>query len=224
MQLFLLLFPIAALIGYFFTDSFVLRSLTTILCFAIVVWVGVSRPRLRGVGWVAIALAFSLAGDYVLGHWGGGFTGFVSGVGLFLLAHLAYMAYSLRCGRMAWWFFAALAVVFGVYYVALVRPAISDGVTRTAVLAYILVSCLSMAAALGIGKGTMPYNRWARLLFIVGIGSLLFSDFLIAQKRFLHEGSLYMLMMPTYFASQILVTAAVVWQRLWQKGRVFVQI
>ena len=81
-----------------------------------------------------------------------------------------------------------------------------DDITRYAVLAYILVSCLSLAAAAGLH---LP-NRFARILFIAGIASLLFSDLLIAQKRFLHDGTLYILMMPTYFASQILVTAAII--------------
>ena len=65
-----------------------------------------------------------------------------------------------------------------------------------------------MAAAVGIGRGCMIVSRFSRALFIIGIASLLFSDLLIAQKRFLHDGTLYPLMMPTYLASQLLVTAS----------------
>ena len=214
----ILLFPIAAMVGYFATDVFLLRSLTTLSCMVISLIIGLRRPALKAVGWVTAAFALSFAGDYVLGHWGGSFEGFVCGVGLFLLAHLGYVVYSLRCGRMQWWLLALLVVVFGAYFVLLLRPAIGDDVTRLAVLAYILVSCLSMAAAVGIGKSSEAYDRFARGLYIAGIFSLLFSDLLIAQKRFLHDGTLYTLMMPTYFLSQLLVTAALIRLRCWLKG------
>ncbi len=52
-------------------------------------------------------------------------------------------------------------------------------------------------------------NLW-KILFVVGIASLLFSDLLIAQKRFLHDGTLYPMMMPTYFASQLFISAALI--------------
>lgn len=207
-----LLLPLATLIGYLATGSFVLRSATTLLCLAIVLIVGIVQVRQRQMvmWWIVVAFALSFAGDFVLGHWGGSFVGFVSGVGLFLLAHLGYVGYSLRLGRLPWLLFTVLVLVFGGYYIVLLRPAIGDAVTRVAVIAYIFVSCLSMAAAVGIGRGQPSVNLFSRVLYIIGIGSLLFSDLLIAQKRFLHDGTLYALMMPTYFASQILVTASVI--------------
>lgn len=208
-----LLLPLAALIGYFATGSFVFRSATTLLCLAIVLVVSVLRQRQVGAWWIVAAFAFSFAGDYVLGHWGGGFTGFVSGVGLFLLAHLGYVAYCLRLGRLSWWLFALLVFVFGLYYWLLLRPAIGDVVTSVAVLAYILISCLSMAAAVGLRDGRLAHEPLTRALYIIGIGCLLFSDLLIAQKRFLHDGTLYPLMMPTYFASQLFVTASLLQRR-----------
>lgn len=161
-------------------------------------------------------------GDYVLGHWGGSFEGFVSGVGLFLLAHLGYVGYSLCRGRLLHWLFCLLALVFGTYYVFLLRPTISDAVTSSAVLAYILISCLSLAAAAGIHSDCAKreealectaHSKTSRLwkfLFVAGVASLLFSDLLIAQKRFLHDSTLYPLMMPTYFASQLLISAALI--------------
>lgn len=209
-----LFLPLATLIGYFFTDSFIWRSATTLLCLAIVLYFGVVKQRLAVAWWIVAAFSLSFAGDFVLGHWGGGFMGFVSGVGLFLVAHLGYVAYSLCMGRPLWWLLALLCIVFGCYYFFLLRPAISDAVTGIAVLAYILVSCLSLAAAVGIGRGRVAVNRSSRVLFIIGIGSLLFSDLLIAQKRFLHDGTLYALMMPTYFASQLFVAASIIQQRL----------
>lgn len=209
-----LLLPLATLVGYLLTGSFFLRSSTTLLCLAIVLVFGVVRERLAVLWWIVAAFAFSFGGDYVLGHWGGDFTGFVCGVGLFLLAHLGYVGYSLRLGRMPWLLFTVLAFAFGTYYVVLLRPGIGDVVTRIAVVAYILVSCLSMAAAMGIGCGRFSVSIFTRVLYIIGVGSLLFSDLLIAQKRFLHDGTLYSLMMPTYFASQLFITASVIQRTL----------
>ena len=143
------------------------------------------------------------------------------GVGLFLLAHLGYVAYCLCRGRLRWGWLVALCLVFGAgYYGVLLRPHIGDAVTSVAVLAYVLVSCLSMAAALGLKKESefSEYSEYSEkpdgaslshILFAVGIASLLFSDLLIAQKRFLGDDTLYALMMPTYFASQLLVTASI---------------
>lgn len=204
----LLLFPLGAMACYLWGGGFLCRSATTLLCLAIVALAGLRRPRLTGIGWLAGALALSFCGDYVLGHWGGSFEGFVAGVGLFLLAHLGYAAFCLALGRFHWRVAAVLLAVFGTYYVVLLHPAIGDAVTSAAVFAYIVVSCLSMAAAAGLGRGRI-LPRWTCILFMAGIASLLFSDLLIAQKRFLHDGTLYMLMMPTYFASQILVAAAI---------------
>lgn len=180
----------------------------TLLCLAIALYLFIRRPSMPAIGWIVGAFAFSFAGDYVLQHWGGGFEGFVLGVALFLIAHLAYVGYSLRGGRLVWSLLTLLVIVFGAYYGFLLRPAISDAVTSGAVLAYILVSCLSMAAAVGWGTRPASVDIFARVLYILGIASLLFSDLLIAEKRFLHHDTLYSLMMPTYYASQFLVTAA----------------
>ena len=217
-----LLLPLSTLIGYLLTGSFFLRSTTTLLCLALVLCICVVQRRERAAWWVVAAFALSFLGDYVLGHWGGSFEGFVSGVGLFLLAHLGYVGYSLFRGRLLHWLFWLLALVFGAYYAFLLRPAISDAATSSAVLAYILISCLSLAAAAGIHSDyakreeapectshSKTSNLW-KILFVVGIASLLFSDLLIAQKRFLHDGTLYPMMMPTYFASQLFISAALI--------------
>lgn len=201
-----LLLPLATLVGYLLIGSFVLRSATTLLCLAIVLTASIARQRIAYSWWIVAAFALSFAGDYVLGHWGGCFAGFVSGVGLFLLAHLGYLTYCLRQGRLCRWLLVLLLLTFGTYFIVFLRPAIADDLTRYAVLAYILVSCLSLSAAAGLQLTAPP----SRILFIAGIASLLFSDLLIAQKRFLHDGTLYALMMPTYFASQLLITTAII--------------
>lgn len=201
--LYKILIPIACLAGYLLTHSPLLRVGTTSLCLLLVLLLLIPKPRNATLGWIVAAFALSIAGDCVLNHWGGSFLGFVIGVVLFLMAHVGYILYSLCHGSIRWWLFALLTLLFGSYYLLLLRPQIGDAITSLAVFAYILVSCLSLAAAAGLRGSTL-----VRILFIAGIASLLFSDFLIAQKRFLGDGTLYALMMPTYFASQILVTAS----------------
>ena len=234
-RLLLLLLPLATLAGYLLTGSFLLRSGTTLLCLFLILYAYArevslcagrsTTPSLRSSTlFVAAALLLSFLGDYVLGHWGGSFLGFVCGVAVFLLAHLGYVAFCLCHGRVNWVWLAVLAAIFGAgYYGVLLRPRIGDAVTSSAVLAYVLVSCLSMAAALGLDKrgarnghprntgepGTSALPFRARFLFAAGIVCLLFSDLLIAQRRFLGDGTLYALMMPTYFASQLLATASI---------------
>lgn len=225
----LLLLPLFTLTGYLLTNSFLLRSGTTLLCLFIIIftytWPGVVRSA---TFFVATSLLLSFLGDFVLGHWGSSFEGFICGVSLFLMAHLGYMAYCLCHGNMRWGWLSLLAIVFGAgYYGVLLRPRIGDIVTSCAVMVYVLVSCLSMAAALGLNEEAEKFSSSAisgksinyrssetsalpfrtRFLFATGIACLLFSDLLIAQKRFLGDGTLYTLMMPTYFASQLLVTA-----------------
>ena len=56
----------ATLIGYFFTDSFIWRSATTLLCLAIVLYFGVIKQRLAVAWWIVAAFALSFAGDFVL--------------------------------------------------------------------------------------------------------------------------------------------------------------
>ncbi|MCR4921710.1 MAG: lysoplasmalogenase [Bacteroidaceae bacterium] len=202
-----LLLPLASSVGYFLTGSFPLRSSATLLCLAIVLLSNVVQRRERNAWWIVFAFALSFAGDYVLGHWGGRFQGFVGGVALFFLAHTGYIGYSLSRGRIIRPLLLLLLTVFGIYYLLLLHPAIANVVVSLAVLAYIIVSCISLAAAAGI---CFPGNRLSRLLFVSGIGSLVFSDLLIAQKSFLHDATLYAAMMPTYFASQLLVTAALI--------------
>lgn len=232
-----IILPFLCVVGYLFSGSFLLRSLSTLLCLLI----SMQAERRVHLPWRASlcpALLFSLCGDYVLGHWGSSFEGFVAGVALFLLAHLGYVTFSLSRGRLNRSWFAALTLIFGVgYYGFFLFPVIGDAVTSGAVLAYILVSCLSMAAAIGIQTEQfattdtpqldtshftdvptsrqpysfpLTYSSVSKAIFVAGIACLLFSDLLIAQRRFLSDSTLYTLMMPTYFASQLLATTSLI--------------
>ncbi len=164
---------------------------------------------LRKYLFVPLAFGFSIIGDMFLHFDEGRAPLFIAGVAFYFVAHIFYICYTLRRGRVNWWMFAVLTVLFTAYFIWLLIPSISDMGIRIAVMAYILVSCLSVSTA-----SAMPYSptmdRTAKALIITGISSLLFSDFLISLHDFIGIGTGYWLMLPTFYLSQILVSAALI--------------
>jgi uncharacterized membrane protein YhhN len=175
---------------------------------ACAVLVGCLSPKqVSGTKWLLItALAFSVAGDWMLKHREGDVRMFVGGIALFFVAHAGFLAFGLQHGKIRFLPLAALLAGYGVFFVLKLLPAIPDAMLLTAVLLYLLISCFSLAAATGL-RLSLP----ARWLFTVGIACIVFSDTLIACCEFLHVCGLYrLLMMPTYYAAHILITAAVI--------------
>lgn len=154
---------------------------------------------------LAGALAFSIAGDWMLKHRDGEVARFVAGIALFFVAHAGFLWFCLKNGRIWRRFLAVLIVGYGLFFVIKLLPAIPDAALLSAVLLYLLISCFSLAAAPGL---RMPLLT--RALFTAGIACIVFSDTLIACCEFLHVCGLYnLLMMPAYYAAHILITAAV---------------
>jgi hypothetical protein len=163
---------------------------------------GISRAK-----WLLIAaLLFSIAGDWALKHRGGDVRMFVCGIVLFFIAHAGFLAFCLKNGRMQWPLLGTLTAGYGAFFVWKLLPAIPDAMLLTAILLYLLVSCLSLAAAPGL---RLPFSaRWS---FTAGIACIVFSDTLIACCEFLNLCGLYhILMMPAYYAAHILITAAAI--------------
>ena len=198
-----LLIPVLLLVGYLHFGGWVYRSGITLSCLLLVVGIWFLRSRTHDLVYIMLAFLFSMGGDAVLGHYSSRPIGFVAGIVLFLIAHLCYIRFCLFHGsphRTVFLFF--LAVFLG-YYAFFMLPAISPWLLSLAVLVYILVSILSLSAACGVGESGL--SKW---VFVAGIASLLFSDFLISLSSFMGIYSLKWLIMPTYFASQLLVTAS----------------
>lgn len=199
-----LLIPLALLAGYLNAGGWWLRSGVTLSCLALVISVWVLRSRQRDLFSIMLAFAFSIAGDSVLGRYSAQPMGFLAGVILFLLAHLAYIKYCLVHGspcRPVMWL---LMAVFLGYYVFCLLPVVHPWPLSVAVLAYIFISILSLSSAWGM-RG-QSFGKW---LFVVGIAFLLFSDLLISLNTFMGISGFRRMIMPTYFASQIFVTASV---------------
>ncbi|MDR0510877.1 MAG: lysoplasmalogenase [Rikenellaceae bacterium] len=165
------------------------------------------RGKMRRDKWLIVAaLAFSVAGDWMLGRRGEGTLRFECGVALFFVAHVGFLLFCLHHGRPRWLFLGALLAGYGLFFALRLAPAIPGPTLWGATLLYMLVSCFSLAAAAGLRLPTP-----CRQLFFAGIACIVFSDTLIACREFLHTGKwmYHYLMAPTYYASHILVAAAV---------------
>lgn len=162
---------------------------------------------------VPLAFFFSIFGDLCL-HLDSNYPKyeaiiFIAGVALYFIAHVWYICFTLRKGKINKLLLSILAVIFIVYFIFLLYPNISNNGIRIAVMLYILVSCVSVSSA-----AAMPYgpemDRTAKILTICGISSLLFSDFLISLHDFVGIQTGYALMLPTFYLSQILVSGALI--------------
>lgn len=167
----------------------------------------------RDTLWVIAALVFSAAGDYFLSNMAGQAGYFVSGIGLYLLAHLGYLGFAWANGHLNRVVLGLTLLSYLPYGLFLLKPAIPDPLLLTAVLAYLLISCLVLAFACGLrlpqpGKG----------LYIAGIALIVLSDTLISFKEFLHYQQLNWLILPTYYLAHLSISYALL-LRLQDLGR-----
>ena len=151
--------------------------------------------------YLLLALAFSMGGDIAL-LWPE--TLFILGLGLFLVAHIFYIAL-FRQGQ-AWFpsrkaLAGVLAVGAGVY--AIIWPGLADPVLKVAVASYVTV--ISLMAAQAMGRATVlgdAASRW------VAVGACIFmvSDACIAINKFLTPVPLASVwILATYYAAQLLI-------------------
>ena len=187
------------------TDDLPFKLGVPIACSAIlVIRYGRTLGSDRKVGWVLAAFAFSALGDYFLSTKGGRASLFVAGIGAYLVAHLGYLAFSLAKGNPNWLALAFLLAGYLTYYAWRLRPAIASSALSLAVLLYLLVSCASLAAALGMRLAGLP-KAW----YVVGIALILLSDTFISFNEFLAYRQFNWLVLPTYYVAQISITASV---------------
>ena len=162
----------------------------------------VPDKKIRRMAWFIVAtFLFSIAGDGFLSHRNGLPIRFIAGIGLFLMAHFGYILFCIKNGEIKQTFLLFLLIGYLLLFYFVFYPSIHDYVLLTAVLLYIIISCLSLAAAAGLKL--VPVTRW---FFTIGITCLVFSDTLIALREFAGFKGLYYLMLPTYYGSQIMVT------------------
>lgn len=166
------------------------------------------QPGRRALWWIVAAFAFSMLGDYFLSSRRGREHYFLLGIAAFWVAHLGYLAYALTRGRIHVHALILLLAGYLTYYFRLLAPAIESPLPGAAVLAYLLVSCVSMAAAAG-----MRAQPLERALYIAGVALILFSDTVISFREFLGFHRLDAAILPTYYLAQILILHALLRRR-----------
>lgn len=159
----------------------------------------------RDSWWIIGAFIFSIAGDWFLTNKNGDDLMFSQGIALFFLAHLGYLVYATINGKMNWRFTGILLVAFLTFFFILLYPAISDKTLMLATLIYLLVSCLSLGAAVGMTSD--PLVKWS---YVLGIFLILFSDTIISLSEFLGYGVLDDLILPTYYLAHISITFSLI--------------
>ena len=152
------------------------------------------------------ALLISIAGDYFMAHQKNAPRNYLLGVSGFFLAHAVFIIYAVSRPQ-NWPLAGACALVLAAGYIPYalrcVLPHVQDLAMRIALLSYALISCAGLALACGM---TVPLPE--RLTYLAGMAMIVLSDTLIAEADFAGRHKLERLILPTYFACHILVTAS----------------
>jgi len=154
---------------------------------------------------VLAAFFFSIAGDAFLSHKGDSFLMFSAGIGLYLLAHLGYLGFALKNGRIHILFTLVVLTAFLLFFFIILHPAIEEQVLMIAVLIYLLVSCLSLGAAYGLKLKAQV--KWS---YFAGVTLILLSDTIIALTEFASYSVLDFLILPTYYGAHISISYALI--------------
>lgn len=166
------------------------------------------RPRRGDLFWIIAAFVFSALGDYFLSNKRGNESYFVIGIGLYFLAHVGYLSFAVCNGRISRLALSVLLVGYLPYYLLKLYPAIDDPLLSTAVLLYLLISCVAVAAGFGLN-----WTGWMKCSFVFGICMILLSDTAISFNEFLKYSDWNRIIVPTYYLAHITITAAILRRR-----------
>lgn len=202
----LLLFSGISAITALITSSFIFKSGTAGIGIIILIILNFRKVKTSKETWLIIGtFLLSIAGDWFLSNMDGNPMMFSKGIALFFLAHVGYLMFAVFNGRIRWRFTGILLAVFLVFYFVILYPSINNKILILAVLIYLLVSCLSMGAAVGIKSD--PLVKWS---YAFGIFLILFSDTIISLKEFLGYNILNFIILPTYYLAHISITFSLI--------------
>lgn len=151
-----------------------------------------------------LAFTFSIVGDWFLSHRNEETIRFIYGIVFFFFAHVGYLWYALLRGTVRWRFTVILLMTYLLFFLLMLYPKITDKALMFAVLAYLIISTVSLGAALGIDG-----DKRSMLTYSFGIALILFSDTIIALREFVGYPSLDGLILPTYYLSHIFIACSV---------------
>ena len=188
------------------TSNFIYKSGTAGMGILMLIILYFKDPKPSKDIWFIIgAFLFSIAGDWFLSHMNGDMIMFSKGIALFFLAHIGYLMFAIMNGKINWKFTIFLLLIYLSFFFIILYPAINDKILMLATLIYLLVSCLSLGAALGIKAE--PVIKWT---FVFGIFLILFSDTIISLTEFLGYKAFDFLILPTYYLAHISITFSLI--------------
>jgi uncharacterized membrane protein YhhN len=186
---------------------YVLKPIATLTVIAMALLSFLEPARnLLYTGGVLLGLLLSLGGDVAL-MFQENRRAFTVGLGLFLLAHVAYAVTFALLGRFSAWDILAAAVLLalGVGFYWLLKPNL--GKMRVPVIAYIVVISAMVSRAV---------SAWASPLFgagqatMIAVGAVLFyiSDIILAAGRFWKPWRYHRVSLAFYYSGQMLIALA----------------
>ncbi len=157
--------------------------------------------KVKDVWMIMGAFLFSIIGDWFLSNMKGNTEMFMAGIALFFVAHVGYLSFALMNGKIRWFFTAFLLTGYLLFFFWKLYPTFEDSTLMIAALVYLLISCFSLGAAMGITANQVM--RWS---YVFGIVLILFSDTIISFKEFVGYNELNFLILPTYYLAHIFIT------------------
>lgn len=153
---------------------------------------------------VIAALLISCIGDACLANRNQHIGRFIAGIAAFSAAHILFFLYAWQFGKKYSRKTALVAgLAFGIYFAAVLLPAIDSPILCLAAALYTLLSVATLAAAIGM-KSEWPHKS----AFAAGIALLVFSDTLISLHEFLQWRTLSFLIIPAYLLSHLAIFLA----------------
>ncbi|HNT76431.1 MAG TPA: lysoplasmalogenase [Anaerolineae bacterium] len=211
----LYLIPILAVMVFFLIRAefrqnqrqiYSLKPLTTLLVIAIAGLSFSVTPMNPTYTWgILIGLTLSLGGDIAL-MFPTNQKAFRLGLGLFLLAHVAYaVTFTLLAGLQFHWLAAAALVAIGYGLYARLRNGL--GAMQGPVIGYLIIISVMVYQALATFEGGVfsVYQAW---LVFCGAGSFYLSDVILAVARFWKPFQYHRISLAFYYTGQLLIALA----------------
>lgn len=188
------------------TSEFYYKSGSAGIGILILLILNLKKVKQPNDSWLIVgAFLFSIAGDWFMSNKLGDSMMFSKGIALFFMAHLGYLGFALRNGKIKWEFTLVILAAYLLFFFLLLYPNIEDEILLYAALIYLLISCLTFGTSIGI-KGDSLFKR----TFIFGVFLIVFSDTIIALTEFLGYDKLDFLILPTYYLAHISITFSLI--------------
>jgi len=208
----LLLAPIIPAVLALLHFGFVFKSGTAGLgvLILLIIYFGKLRQK-KDVLMIMAAFIFSIVGDWFLSNKHGDAGMFVTGIFFFFFAHIGYLLYALMNGKISRLFTLILLACYLLFFEVELCPNIDNPVLMWSALLYLIISCISLGAAVGLRAD--PLTKWA---YVFGIFLILFSDTIIAYREFLGFKELSFLILPTYYLAHIAIVFSLITRHLFE--------